>query len=444
MSKAALLKKVSVSLFLLVVIGFGVTAGGALAGPTIEAYEVYVKPIVDQQYFQVTMSIKLTADSIPDTLSLTQNSYIRILGIRLIGSGEPIDLNFLQKEPDTLDIFGFDISSVPRSITLEMAFAVPVGPFNTDFKIVNTGHGWFPRLPGQAARVKVTADVPPKIRFISVGDLIDEQTSDTLTRVSFESRLPVRDIPLIFLDAERYKETVGYAGEVKIQLLVANIAKGIADDVMARCGDVTEYFDNIIGPYFQKQVTIVEVPGVKRVDIAGGLIMMGSIFLHEAKSHKYDVLDMALARLWFGGAVNSAHGEKAALFFTTSVPHYLRLMYTRETEGDEVFKQKMQRLLGPYVDIAGTPLDMPILEIRDIDSREKGRAIFGKGPFVVDRLVKQIGSDNWVKMIHHIYRDFKGSNFTYDNFIYYLSWYDPDGTTVAMVEGMLSMSGLPE
>jgi hypothetical protein len=82
----------------------------------------------------------------------------------------------------------------------------------------------------------------------------------------------------------------------------------------------------------------------------------------------------------------------------------------------------------------------------DVDfpnSKEKARAIYGKGPYVIDKLRRQIGDENWEKFIKDIYKDSKGKIVTFDEFLNYLSKYDRDGTAVAKLKKMVSEKGLP-
>jgi hypothetical protein len=78
------------------------------------------------------------------------------------------------------------------------------------------------------------------------------------------------------------------------------------------------------------------------------------------------------------------------------------------------------------------------------DSKEKARTIYGKGPYVIDKLRRQIGDENWEKFIKGIYKDFKGRILTYDEFVNYLSRYDKDGAAVAKLNKMVSEKGMPD
>jgi hypothetical protein len=137
-------------------------------------------------------------------------------------------------------------------------------------------------------------------------------------------------------------------------------------------------------------------------------------------------------------------GGKGFWFLQLSLPHYLRLMYLERTKGKDAFAQGLQQGLDAYKEIAGSENEVSILDVDFPNSKEKARVIYGKGPYVIDKLRRQIGDENWEKLIKDIYKDFKGKILTYDEFINYLSRYDKDGTAVAKLKKMLSETGLPE
>jgi hypothetical protein len=55
---------------------------------------------------------------------------------------------------------------------------------------------------------------------------------------------------------------------------------------------------------------------------------------------------------------------------------------------------------------------------------------------------REIGDENWNKLVRDIYKDFKGKILYYEDFIKYLSRYDRDGKCVSKFEKMLSETGL--
>ncbi|MCK4339215.1 MAG: hypothetical protein KAW87_04425, partial [Candidatus Cloacimonetes bacterium] len=158
----------------------------------------------------------------------------------------------------------------------------------------------------------------------------------------------------------------------------------------------------------------------------------------------YENLHFSIACQWIAaGTFNKLFG-KGFWFLQISLPHYLRLMCLRQTKGEDVYIKGLQKGFDAYKEIANSDKDVPLIDIDFPDSPEKGKIIYGKGPYIIDQVCIQIGEKNWEKLIKDIYKDFKGRIFNYNDFISYLSKYDEDGTCVPKFEKMLSERGIPD
>ena len=119
-------------------------------------------------------------------------------------------------------------------------------------------------------------------------------------------------------------------------------------------------------------------------------------------------------------------------------------MYLRQTQGEELFVESLQEPLVKYKEFAGKENDIPIIDIDSPNSREKSLILYGKGPFVLNRIEKKMGNEKWLSFLQNLYKSFRGKILTYTEFEKYISKYDETGNILTLLKQLITQKGMPE
>ena len=117
-------------------------------------------------------------------------------------------------------------------------------------------------------------------------------------------------------------------------------------------------------------------------------------------------------------------------------------MYVKESNNADAFIKQLEKPYHAYKEIAGTDNDVPIIDIDRIDTREKALVIYGKGPFVLDLLKREMDEMNWNNFLRELYQNNMGKILTYDNFKTNLAKYDKDGNLILKIDKMMINKGI--
>jgi hypothetical protein len=251
-------------------------------------------------------------------------------------------------------------------------------------------------------------------------------------------------LSLVIAKSNLYKETVRKCDNKEIRYYSSTSSDQEAmEQILSEACSAFKFYNQSIGEYPHNRLTLVEIPELGGTNISTALLMVDSTLIDEFKKGNYDQLLLSIAAQWMAAGVFFKFQGKGFWFLQLSLPHYLRLRYLDKTKGSDAFNKDLQRGLDAYKEIAGTDKEVSIMDVDFPNTKEKARVIYGKGPYVIDKVRRQVGDENWDKFIKDIYNNFKGKILTYDEFINYLSRYDRDGTAVAKLNKMVSEKGLP-
>ena len=180
------------------------------------------------------------------------------------------------------------------------------------------------------------------------------------------------------------------------------------------------------------------------INTGSGLIMIGSQSLEMMKQKYYESINLTIAQQWIGASVFAKYGSPGFWFLSLSLPHYLRLMYLHKTQGEESFQESLNEPLTKYKEFSGKENDIPIINVDSPNSREKGLILYGKGPFVINKIYKAMGDEKWLSFLQNLYNSFRGKILTYDEFEDQISSYDENGIILALLKKLISQKGMPE
>ncbi len=406
------------------------------------SYNIKVNLRMSDNRLSVSACIELQkADMIKGfEMLLTSDAEVRSVRSKMNHKWINIPYDFTGK--DTLRLTIPPALASSQELTIDFEYTLPVSE-SEDLMILDRGHRWYPLILDQIARFKLTAEVPCDYVVFSAGNLVEEKTFPEYSQFIWESKIPVFKIPLIVTKTGIYKETVKEIDGKKIYLYSSTIDEKTGKKIVSEACRIFKFFSGFIGEYPHNRLTLIEIPGLKGINIATALLMLGSTSIDEFKKGYYRGLHFSIAAQWFAAGVFFKFFGKGFWFLEVSLPHYLRLMYLEQTGGRDAFDKGLQRGLDAYKKIAGTDKDVPIIEVDFPNTREKGMVIYGKGPWVLDRVRNLIGDENWEKFLKDIYKDFRGGILTYDEFKKHLSKYDKDGSCIIRLERWLTETNVP-
>ncbi len=377
-----------------------------------------------------------------NTIDLILSSNAEIKSVKSKTKGGWIDLSYKFTGKDTLSLTIPPALRLSRDFKIDFEYSFPSGGLKDSLMIFDRGNRWYPLIMDNIFRFKLRAEVPPGYIVFSAGDLIEKKTSPEHSQFTYESKIPVFKLPLVIAKTGVYNETFKKCGGKEVYLYSATVDKVEREKIISEACAALKFYNEYIGEYPHNRLTLVEIPEMEGTNIATGLLMIGSTFIQAFKQGYYDNLHLSIAAQWTAAGVFFKLYGKGFWFFLLSLPHYLRLIYLEQTKGEDAFITGLNQGLDTYKEFAGTDKDIPIIKVDFLNTKEKGAVIYGKGPYVLDKVRREIGDENWNKLIREIYKDFKGKILYYEDFIKYLSRYDRDGKCVSKFEKMLSETGL--
>ena len=137
-------------------------------------------------------------------------------------------------------------------------------------------------------------------------------------------------------------------------------------------------------------------------------------------------------------------GDTGFFFLALSLPHYLRLMYLRHSFGEEGYENQLKKILDDYKKFAGKEEDIPIIDVNFPNTKEKGKILYEKGPWVLSKIDSIAGNSNWIKFIRNLYKSYHGKILTYNDFINSLSNYVENKKSMVYIKKLLTEKGINE
>jgi hypothetical protein len=411
----------------------------------ITSYDIKVSLNLPASQLQVAASLEMEKADTVSQFEVILNSDAQIGAIRSETKEGPVNLSYKFVGKDTLRLTVPSELVATRNLTLDFMYTLPMKGLKGDVMLIDRGHRWYPLILDQIAKFKLTASVPPGYDVFAPGDFVEKKDLHQHYRFVWESKIPVFKLSLVVAKSNFYKETFRKCDNKEIRYYSSTSSDQEAmEQILSEACSAFKFYNQSIGEYPHNRLTLVEIPGLGGTNISTAFLMVDSTFVDEFKQGNYDQLLLSIACQWMASGVFFKYEGKGFWFLQLSLPHYLRLMYLEKIKGVDAFTKDLQRGLDAYKEIAGTDQEVSIMEVDFPNTKEKARTIYGKGPYVIDKVRRQVGDENWDKFLKDIYTNFKGKILTYDEFINYLSKYDRDGTAVAKLNKMVSGKGIPE
>jgi hypothetical protein len=387
----------------------------------ITSYDIKASLNLMGKELQVAAELGLNKVDTVKEFDLILNSTAKMGAIKSSMSNGTTDLPFQFTGKDTLKI------TVPPSLLtsphliLDFFYSLPLGESIGSLIVLGRGNRWYPLIMDQIVPFKLTATVPKGYTVFSAGDLVGEKDLKRQSQFVWESKIPVFKLPLVLAQPKFYnKSAIDVDGKDVILYSCTPVGDSVRK-ILFSAGHALKYYSEQIGPYPYADLTMIG-------------FMQGYP----------EGLLLSVACQWMAAGVFFPFLGKGFWFLQLSLPHYLRLMYVRQSQGVLDFIKELNGGLEAYKKVAGTENEVSILDVDYLNTKEKAATIYGKGPYVIDLVIKQMGGENWDKFLKDIYKNFLGKILTYDDFVSYLSKYDQSGKAVALLNKLVSEKGVPK
>lgn len=391
----------------------------------------------------ITLCQIQTSDSL-STIQFIFNSESDINSVEYLEKGDWINVQHNFNGKDSLWLFFNHEILPPNKYLLRVKYSFPTNDLNDSPIIIDRGHRWYPLILDQIATFKLSCNVPKGYYVLASGDLQSVNNFKESTTFIWESQSAVFKMPLIIFNPDLFKRSEYDSLGISIDFFYLNADSIEVSTIINETAKCINYYSKNIGSYAFNKLTLFEVTQWEGINTGSGLIMIGSQSLEMMKQKYYDILNLTIAQQWIGACVFAKYGAPGFWFLSLSLPHYLRLMYVRQTKGEELFLESQNKPIANYKEFAGKENDIPIMHIDSPNSREKSIILYGKGPYVISKIQNAMGDEKWLSFLQSLYDSFRGKILTYAEFENQISKYDENGNILSLLKKLVTQKGMPE
>ena len=410
----------------------------------VNSYDIYTRLTLKSDNLDITLLCRIQPSVSLSEVQFIFSSESNLHSVKYLKDGNWISIPYQFSGKDSLLLL-FESGILPDNrnhFSFEYSFSTNL--LKDSLVIIDRGHRWYPLILDQVAPFKLTCNVPKGFQVLGAGDLISVKDNEDKTTFVWESKSSVFKLPLIIFNSTRFKELKYDSSGISINFIYLNSDSIEALSVIKEAFKSVKFYSEHIGNYPYKKLTLFEVTEWEGINVGSGLIMIGTQSFEMMKQGYFESLNLTVAQQWIGAGVSAKYGSPGFWFLSLSLPHYLRLMYLRQSQGEESFLKSMNEPLEKYKEFAGKENDIPIINIDSPNSREKGLILYGKGPFVFSKIHKAMGDKKWLSFLQNLYKSFRGKILTYDEFEKQTSRYDENGSILTLLKKLITQKGIPE
>jgi hypothetical protein len=433
-----------IKLFFLLSIVFNHTTSSQTSIVNINSYDIEATLKLNSAniVFSTLCQIQ-TSDSI-STIQFIFNSESNIHSVEYLNEGNWLNVPYNFNGKDSLLLSFNNVIFPSKKYLLRFKYSFPTNILNDSPVIIDRGHRWYPLILDQIAAFRLICNVPKKYHVLAAGNLQSVSNHKDNTTFIWESQLAVFKMPLIVFNGSQFKRLEFDSLDISVNFFYLNADSIEASIIIQEVVKSLNYYTKNIGGYSYNKLTLFEVTQWEGINTGSGLIMIGTQSLEMMKRKYYDGLNLTIAQQWIGAGVFAKYGDTGFWFLSLSLPHYLRLMYLRQTKGEELFLKSLQEPIAEYNEFAGKENDIPIINIDSPNSKEKSLILYGKGPYVLNKIENKMGGEKWLSFLQNLYKSFRGKILTYNEFENYISKYDDNGNIVTLLNQLVTHKGMAE
>jgi hypothetical protein len=254
--------------------------------------------------------------------------------------------------------------------------------------------------------------------------------------------VPVFKLPVFIARKELYilkSSTCGYVN-LNSYILSPNDSLNF-DSLNLHICSLINYYNEAIGKYSFDRFTLIETSMYQGANLGSSFITAGTDNIKMFEKGYREWLNLAVAAQWMGTGVFPRLFCKGFWFLSISMPHYLRIMYIKDTQGEESFNKEIENLKSTYDKIAGTENEVTVLDVDYPNTKEKGIVIYAKGVLILDKIKNLLGETNWNNLLKDFYKQYDGKIILLDDFVNLIDKYDSTGNTSKSLSKMLGEKG---
>ena len=372
----------------------------------VNSYKINAKISESSEAIDIRLICDISVLKNSNQIQFIFSNEANIHSVEYLKDKDWISIPFEFNGKDSLLVTDVDKFYKDSKYSLSFDYSFPTGKLNDTLLFLDRGHRWYPLIMDQIASFKLTCEVPKSYSVISSGNLLEVKNEGAKSVYVWESLLPVFKLPLIIYNPKIFKKTDNDI----IDFYYLSIDSVNALKILDKTRKVVNYFKSTLGVYPYKKLTIIEIPDFPGINTCSGLLMTGTYSL-EMIEKGYDLINLTIAQQWFGAGVFGRFGEKGFFFISLSLPHYLRLMFIREDQGEEAFNKFLMDPLIKYKEFAGKENDIPIIDVDLPNTKEKGLILYAKGPFVLSKIEKDLGRKKWLSFLGRSLSNFSWNDF---------------------------------
>jgi len=409
----------------------------------INSYKIIAKFDKYGNQIIVKAELELQNNKSEDTLTLLFNSNCRIHSIKSISNEKEQSVSYITSGKDTIHIMLNESIKNLQNFILKFDYDYPTG--EDTVILLDRGYRWYPLIAENIETFKMSIEVPSNYMALTAGDFVKETTAHREKHYYFESTRNVFKIPLIIAPENYYSVNELDCSSTYIYLysIASNNYKEL-DSINIDICSLIKYFNKTIGEYPYRRFSLVETSAFQGSNLGSSIVTAGSDNIKYFLSGFKEWLNMDVASQWICAGIFPKLFCKGFWFMSISFPHYLRLMYIRDTKGEDDFEKALNSLKGKYEKVSGSGNDIPVMDIDYPNTKEKGLALYAKGVLIIDKLRDDLGSENWIKFLRYFYEEYRGKTITLDTLTDSINKFDQTGECSNHLLEMLSGKGMPE
>ncbi len=411
---------------------------------TVNHYEIHAVLSSSAKTLNVNLVCNINKNTDSNSLQFLFSTETNLESVKYNDGEDWTDISFNINGKDSLLLTPTERLSENYNYDLVFDYSLPVNELNDTVFILDRGHRWYPLITDQIFTYTLECEVPKGYRVLSSGDLFEEVNEIEKNSFVYECNKPVFKLPLIVFNPEIFRKTELRTTGNNIEFYSLTTDSSETIKIMTKADSVLNYFSKTLGDYPRKSLIYFEVSDFGGVNVGSGLLTIGTQIIRWTEKGYDDMLILTIAQQWFAASVFADFSKPGFFFFTISLPHYLKLMYIRDTRGEEAFNNSLLKPLEGYKEFAGKENDMPLIDVDMPNTKEKGLLLYGKGPFILSKIENEIGMNNWKLFLRDLYNNFLGKIMTLKDFENHILKYDKSGNTLTLFEKLMNEKGIPE
>jgi aminopeptidase N len=330
------------------------------------------------------------------------------------------------------------------SFKLKFIYIYPFAIGSDSIYILDRGHRWYPIIADKISKIKIKCELPSGFEALSSGIITRKKYYDSKSVFEWETKFPVFKGTLIVFKENVYKEfRCDLTGNIISFYYFPDDSLDVKK-IITETGRMMNFCGSYVGEYKYEKLTMIEIPGLEGINIGSGLLMIGSKDLDYLNKGYQDGLLLTLAEQWFGAGVFSKYGGKGFWITSLSLPHYIRMLYLKDTYGLEKFNDALVKPLEKYKEFAGGEKDMALYDVNMPDTPEKAMLLYIKGPYIFHKLHEKMDDDQWRTFVRELYSGYFGKVMPLEDFVSELKKYDKDGSLFEYFNKLITQKGMPE